>query len=245
MTPFITWARHLALGLLTASGTTAYASPLEAQRDGLELLVKAATAFCSDVPTQGGVKSKELSASGKLELDNLLKKVVEADSGAEAKYQSEEWNGVLQQDLVAAMRNADTCRLRVMQELKASLIPSISISPPRISPPIKSTVYSVSVSDDELLIQVINPPSGEPSLKINGTDIQLPFTSLQRLGDEEAFYTPTGSLRELHLNVGDNDLTVKYPGHETLTTQFNMSESQRDDSDRAFAWRLHVKSRQR
>lgn len=89
----------------------------------LEAIAQFSDRVCGTAPTSGKHVSTDLSADGKLELDNLLKKLASAGARVEAKQRREEYSGFLQQDLAAAVRANSECRLQVFRTVFDRLLP--------------------------------------------------------------------------------------------------------------------------
>lgn len=121
-------SRLFCLALFLASHS-ATAADLPRVRQALDTISEFADDFCRTPALEGGRKEVELSGSAKAELNALLKKV--ADLGVEgvARYQTDEYRGLLQKDLANVVRDASNCRLEVWRDLKDKLVPTPSPSP--------------------------------------------------------------------------------------------------------------------
>jgi hypothetical protein len=113
----------ISLLLLSADGI-ADADTLEAQEKALKVIVDFADRLCTTIPLKGDDKKLELTGNAKAELNELLKKVANLGIEGAAKYQTSEWQGVLQQDLAGQLNNSRNCKLEVYKDLKDKLLPS-------------------------------------------------------------------------------------------------------------------------
>ena len=68
----------------------------------------------------------ELSGAGKAEVNRLIKQLVDLKVEGVAKYQQEEYQGLLRKDLATALRDSGTCKLKVFNDLNDKLIPKAS-----------------------------------------------------------------------------------------------------------------------
>src|SRR5437868_2532489 len=83
---------------------------------------KRPTRWRRPAPTTGEDSSTELSANARAELKGVVKKVADLGVGAAGKYTSAHYQGVLQQDLKAALQNSDKCRYDVFNALKDKIV---------------------------------------------------------------------------------------------------------------------------
>jgi len=108
------------------------ATSLEAQqKQALDMIADFAGHFCNNIPLAGSGNQLELSGDAKAELNELIKKIVDLKIEGAAKYLSGEYQGVLQKDLVEALKNSVNCKLEIWKDLK-KLVPQ---SEPEPSPP--------------------------------------------------------------------------------------------------------------
>lgn len=80
--------------------------------------------ICSKTSAEGGSSNIELSGNAKVELNKLIKNVVDVGIEGAAKYQESEWQGILQEDLADALKDERNCKLQVFNALKDKLIPA-------------------------------------------------------------------------------------------------------------------------
>lgn len=90
----------------------------ETRQAGLKLIADFADRMCSDVPLSS--TSEAVNVQGKLnaELSGLAKRLADLGFGVHANIESTASSGLLQKDLVEALKNKDDCRFRYLKELK-------------------------------------------------------------------------------------------------------------------------------
>lgn len=103
---------------LYAVGDMAETASLEAQKQALSVITAFADRLCTAIPLSGNTHTLELSGKAKAELSELLKKIANLGIEGSAKYQTAEWQGVLQHDLAAQLNNSRNCKLEVFKDLK-------------------------------------------------------------------------------------------------------------------------------
>jgi len=107
----------------------AYANTLEEQKAALNIIADFAERLCVTVPLEEGQTGNlELSGSGKIELNKLIGNIVDLGVEGAAKYQAEEWKGVLQKDLPRLLKDNINCKIEVWKDLKDRLIVNVSNS---------------------------------------------------------------------------------------------------------------------
>ena len=89
---------------------------LELQEKALQVIADFADRLCSTTPMTGSTNNLELSGEAKVELNKLMKIIPNLGLEGAAKYQSSEWQGLLQQDLAGQLNNSRTCKLTVFKE---------------------------------------------------------------------------------------------------------------------------------
>jgi hypothetical protein len=111
----------------------ANADSLEAQQKGLNVILDFADRLCTTIPLTGGANNLELSGQAKAELSALLKKIANLGLEGAAKYQTSEWQGVLQQDLAGQLNSSRNCKVEVFKDLKDRLLASVPPPPSSIT----------------------------------------------------------------------------------------------------------------
>lgn len=141
--------RLLPLLLLFSASSFAHAEDLATTKQALHLISDFADDFCKTPPLEGGTKDVTLSLGAKTELNRILKKVANLGVEGAAKYQSEHYNGLLQKDLVNALKDSSNCRLEIWRDLKDKLL----AKKPKSAPPGKAKA-ATTASDKKLQAQI-------------------------------------------------------------------------------------------
>jgi hypothetical protein len=96
----------------------------DAQQRALDIIEKSAERLCGTVSQNSTTRSQELSGEAKAELNSVLSKLANVGGEVAAKSQESTTTGVLQKDLVEALKDASDCRVKVLQSLQDKLLPS-------------------------------------------------------------------------------------------------------------------------
>jgi hypothetical protein len=119
------------LMLLVPPPGAAFAQNPNAQnKEALQIISDFADRLCSRVPLEGSGSTVDLSGTGKAELDGLLKKMASLGIQGSAKYQQSQFQGLLQKDLVAALKTSTDCKLKVLEALKDKLLSAVNAPKP-------------------------------------------------------------------------------------------------------------------
>jgi hypothetical protein len=102
---------------------------LEEQKKALKVIEDFAERLCDTVPLSGSANNYELSGNAKAELNTVIKQLVNLGVEGAAKYQSSEWQGVLQQDLAGQLSQSRDCKLRVFENLSNKLLSKVNDAP--------------------------------------------------------------------------------------------------------------------
>ena len=102
---------------------TSLAISLQEQEKALHMIADFAERFCKDIPLEGYGKNIELTGKAKAELNGIINKLVNIGVEGAAKYQDQKYKGVLQKDLVNALKDSTNCRLIIWNDLKDRLLP--------------------------------------------------------------------------------------------------------------------------
>jgi hypothetical protein len=92
--------------------------------EALSMISRFAGEMCTGVDSASSSSSFEVSGEAKAKLDTLISKIVDLGIGASAKYTQAQAKGVLQKDLAQAFKDANSCRLQVLETLKDRLLPA-------------------------------------------------------------------------------------------------------------------------
>ena len=106
---------------------------LDKQKEALDTIADFADRICNKIPTNGSSENLELSGSGKVELNKLLRVIADLGIEGGAKYQKSEFNNVLQKDLANMIMDSSKCKLDVFKELKDKLLVSAAPAALKVS----------------------------------------------------------------------------------------------------------------
>jgi hypothetical protein len=121
--------------LLLSTDGIADANTLEAQEKALKVIADFAERLCTTIPLTGGANNLELSGKAKAELSELVKRIANLGLEGAAKYQTSDWQGVLQQDLAAQLNDSRNCKREVFKDLQGKLLVSVENAPKDKPPP--------------------------------------------------------------------------------------------------------------
>ncbi|MCG2583166.1 lysozyme inhibitor LprI family protein [Massilia sp. TS11] len=121
-------AKRIALAFTLLAGATcvAYAAPqsdLVSTEKSLRIISEFANSMCANPSYQGSQSSLNANASAKADLNRLLRNLVDAKVELGAETKSEQFQGLLQKDLLDATKLASECRLKIFSDLKDRLLP--------------------------------------------------------------------------------------------------------------------------
>lgn len=94
----------------------------------INVIVDFADRLCKSSPLQGQQMSLELSSTAKAELNEVVRKIVDLGIEGAAKYKNSEFQGFLQKDLAAIVKDSTDCRREVWRDLKDKLVPKTTES---------------------------------------------------------------------------------------------------------------------
>ena len=102
--------------------TTPQAGTLDSQEKALGIIADFSEKICNNIPLEGSAQNHELSGEAKAELVGLIKKITDIGIEGAGKYQSSEYQGVLQNDLSDLIRENSACKYEVFKDLKDRLL---------------------------------------------------------------------------------------------------------------------------
>lgn len=105
---------------------SAHADELDRQQKALTIISDFAEKICSDVSLKGSSGSAELSGKVKAQLKGVVNKVADLGFESAAKYQKSNYEGLLQSDLVTALKDNKSCKLQIWNDLKDKLLSKTS-----------------------------------------------------------------------------------------------------------------------
>ncbi|WP_247841637.1 hypothetical protein [Pseudomonas sp. MWU12-3103b] len=106
-----------------------FATPINAQQaaiketDALDMIRKMAVDFCVEAQTAGSNHQAELKGSIDAKLGALVKKLGDAKIGLAADYSQESHVGVLRHQVLDAIKETNSCKRHVFDELVNRLLP--------------------------------------------------------------------------------------------------------------------------
>jgi len=104
--------------LLCLGSANAFATSLEENEKALNTIASFSDRLCKDIPLEGSGDNLGLSGSAKAELKGIVKKLIDLGVEGAIKYQTTEYEGLLQKDLVNAIQAETNCRLQIWRDLK-------------------------------------------------------------------------------------------------------------------------------
>src|SRR5262249_62047213 len=109
------WGLAIAVSVLPLPAHDQSSGTLDDQTRALKVIGDAAERICSSVSTSGSSQNVELSGEAKAELAGVIKNVAELGIKGAGKYESADYNNVLQKDLAAIIKQNTNCRQTVFQ----------------------------------------------------------------------------------------------------------------------------------
>jgi hypothetical protein len=137
------------IALIVPSGT-ANAQALEMEREVLDTIGNFAERMCPKVPLEGSSSTVELSGNAKAELNGLLKKMAALGIQGAAKYQESQFQGLVQKDLLAAIRDTTDCKLKVANSLMGKLLAASAVASPRLSVSVREELSRFVIEGNNL-----------------------------------------------------------------------------------------------
>lgn len=108
-----------------AYALVAFATPSgasEQTKEALAQILMFANEMCNGVPLHGSQQRWQLSGEAQAKLRGVIKAAADAGFSGAAKYNSEEYSGLLQKDLLAAQQNRSACRKAIFDSLNDKLL---------------------------------------------------------------------------------------------------------------------------
>jgi hypothetical protein len=148
MRPVTSLLALVILATFSSSASNAYAS--EVEKEILKTVGDFAERICAPVPLEGSSSAVELSGSAKVDLGRLLKKMKALGIQGAAKYQESQWQGLLQKDLRAAMRDSNDCKLNVVNTLLGKLLSASVPASPRVPDSVRKELSRLALEGSTL-----------------------------------------------------------------------------------------------
>lgn len=116
---------RIAAAALLAFAFSAQSQDLDKNAKALNLIADFVDRICTSPPLEGKANNLKLSASGRAAVSKLVRQLVDLQIQASVKYESPAFKGVLQEDLTGLLRESQSCRMKVYDDLKEKLLPSV------------------------------------------------------------------------------------------------------------------------
>jgi hypothetical protein len=101
---------------------SATADDLETQARALKVIRETAADICNTVAQEGTSQLLELSGNVKAKLGGAVAKIADLGIEGAGKYRTEEFKGLLQQELATAIKDNANCRLEVLKLLQEKML---------------------------------------------------------------------------------------------------------------------------
>jgi len=111
------FAAVLAGSLLWTSLVSSAAAQVETFQQQLDIIADYAERICDRIPLQGSGENVELSGEARAELSGVLGRLADLGVSGSGRYESEEYQGVLQKDLATTLQDARDCRREIHNKL--------------------------------------------------------------------------------------------------------------------------------
>jgi hypothetical protein len=129
---------------------------------------------------EGKKQKVELSASAKAELNQVLKKLTDLGIEGGVRYQTDSFQGVLQEQLAGLLQDRNSCRYKVWTDLRDRMLPSAkpAAAPIAPKPAAKATSKPKAAASSE------PPPATKPKPQVSANALlRVPFeTPLDQVG---------------------------------------------------------------
>lgn len=161
---------------LLAFAPMSSATDLSSQSEALSLILQFSEKFCKDPSMSGSTESNSLTIEGKAELNGLIKKIANLGIGAAGKYENDNYQGLLQKDLIKALENSQNCKMVVWNDLNDKLIlplkedsVEVETKPTLPGPGIitQSPSFQTKVTRESISVRVINVVSEQLGIPRN------------------------------------------------------------------------------
>ncbi len=92
--------------------------------EALGVISNFADRICTDIPLTGNGNTIELEGAAKADLKGIIGKIIDLGIEGAAKYRDFEYQNVLQEDLVEALKDSRDCKLIIWKDLRENLLGS-------------------------------------------------------------------------------------------------------------------------
>ena len=106
------------------NGATTSDKELAQEARALDIIEQFAAKMCTDIPLSEHETSTTLSGEGKAQLNGVISRVADLGFKGAAEYKDKASQGVLQSDLVNALKDSRNCKLEIWRDLKSKFLSS-------------------------------------------------------------------------------------------------------------------------
>ena len=113
----------IAVLVLVAGVASVSAQDLVQQRAALKEIRETAADICYTVQQEGQQSDKELSGKVQAQLNGAISKILSFNIDAAGKLKTQEYQGVLREELASTLRHSADCRKEVFDKLVVLMLP--------------------------------------------------------------------------------------------------------------------------
>jgi hypothetical protein len=125
-------AGRIVVGLFTLIGSATYAQTSSDKfAEAIQTIIGTAERLCGSIAQSGSSTSVEVKGDVKVELNTLLKRLADLGIAGAGSVTMESYEGVLQNELAAALKDEHTCKMSIFKALLNRLVPDVPQQDPR------------------------------------------------------------------------------------------------------------------
>jgi hypothetical protein len=113
------------LGVFIFATSAVLADSMNSKKEALNLISETANKICGDVPVTGSAQSVEVNGKIDVQLKGLASKLAEIGINGSGSITSNDYSGVLREQLADTIKNISECKLKVFESLEKKLIVSL------------------------------------------------------------------------------------------------------------------------
>jgi hypothetical protein len=110
---------------------TSHLAHAEGTKTPLEEIMEAADRLCVDVAHSGNKSSAELRGNVKAELSGLAKKLVDLSGDVNGKIDTQQYEGVIQEQLAEMLKDVRSCKIQILNTLQQKMLTQAPQQAPR------------------------------------------------------------------------------------------------------------------
>ena len=114
----------VAIGIFTFHGATR-GQDLDKAGRALDVIEKFANGICNKPEMRGKSSSIEVQGTAKVEVSKLVKQLADLKIEGAAKFDTKDYEGLLQKDLLPALQESTRCKERIFNDLKDRFLPKV------------------------------------------------------------------------------------------------------------------------